>query len=449
LVVAIDRSTCCFCTYLCRLMQGKKFIMMPLLTALLLALSAQGFTIESFPPRSSRFISTQLWAKKAGKSSKRKAAASGGGFGKSTKSKPEIVDDYNIFPALEPQVLGTLVPPPGDLDVMAGELPEEIYQRLDQIYGLPSFNYATDEEMYMSLNEMISSETPKPSSSLDELLKPSSASTGSSDLDLLLATATGATTSLEASSSSSAPDLPLASLAPFSKFRVLHVDPLVLAIDDFFTEEECDRYVSMSTIKSSRKDIMESRSPTVGKDAAAKAQRTSTTWYHHFKGVPELMAKASRLLGLDGIDRWEEPQIVRYRRNEKFTWHLDALGPMENKPNLGGQRIATLLVYLTELTEGEGGATMFRDLGGSNAPLRVRPRKGSALLFFPAAGGIDNAPFDIRTLHCGEAVSDSSSQDKWIAQLWLRERGYTPTAPPGNEHMAAADAISDYCSKAE
>ena len=414
-----------------------------------LAQSVQGFTIEKcFAPTSPRFIiSTQLWAKKAGKSAKRKASVSAGGFGKTTKSKPDVVDDYAIFPALEPQVLDTILPSPGDLDVTPGELPDEIYHRLDQIYGFPRFNYANDEEISMSLNEMISSEASKPSSALDDLLKPSSTSSGSSDLDSLLASATGGTAST--TTSPSAPHLPLTSLPPFSKFRVLHVDPLVLAIEEFFTEDECDRYVAMSTKKSSKKDIMESRSPTVGKDAAAKAQRTSTTWYHHFKAVPELMTKASRLLGLDGIDRWEEPQVVRYRRNEKFTWHLDALGPVENKPNLGGQRVATLLVYLTELKEGEGGATVFRDLGPPNAPLRMRPRKGSALLFFPAAGGIESAPIDIRTLHCGEVVSDSSSEDKWISQLWLRERSYTPTAPPGNEHAAARDAISQYCSKFE
>jgi hypothetical protein len=78
------------------------------------------------------------------------------------------------------------------------------------------------------------------------------------------------------------------------------------------------------------------------------------------------MAKASRLLGLDGIDQWEEPQTVRYRRNEKFTWHLDALGPNELGTSKGGQRIATLLVYHTGLEEGEGGATVFRDLKGAD-----------------------------------------------------------------------------------
>jgi hypothetical protein len=74
-----------------------------------------------------------------------------------------------------------------------------------------------------------------------------------------------------------------------------------------------------------------------------------------------------------------------------------------------------------------------------------RPNKGTALLFFPAAGGIANAPFDIRTLHCGEAVSDSAENEKWIAQLWLRQRQYTPTAPSGNYHEKAFHAIGKYC----
>ncbi len=80
---------------------------------------------------------------------------------------------------------------------------------------------------------------------------------------------------------------------------------------------------------------------------------------------------------------------------------------------------------------------------------RRRPKKGSALLFFPAAGGIPNAPFDIRTLHCGEAVAEDAASEKWISQLWLRERGYKPTAPSGNEHGNASGAIGEYCESAK
>jgi len=112
-------------------------------------------------------------------------------------------------------------------------------------------------------------------------------------------------------------------------------------------------------------DSFQTRSKTVGNDSTAKSQRTSTTWFHYYKNVPELIAKASRLVGLGSIDRWEEPQTVRYQRSEKFTWHLDALAPMQATDDLGGQRLATLLVYLKDLES--GGATIFRDLG----PLKV------------------------------------------------------------------------------
>ena len=246
---------------------------------------------------------------------------------------------------------------------------------------------------------------------------------------------------------------------------------MVLAIDDFFTNEECDKYVQMSidaenqqqttdvdnnndassssSLSESKLPMLLGQSQTIGKDSRSKAQRTSTTWFHYYSGVPELMAKASRLLGLTNIRRFEEPQTVRYRRNEKFTWHLDALSPEEvNKDGGAGQRVATLLVYLTDVPVGSGGATMFRDLGGNGndgEPLKVRPKKGSALLFFPSAGGIPGAPFDIRTLHCGEAVAEDAMDEKWIAQLWLRERGYVPTAPVGNCHEDASGEIGRYC----
>jgi len=83
-------------------------------------------------------------------------------------------------------------------------------------------------------------------------------------------------------------------------------------------------------------------------------------------------------------------------------------------------------------------------------PVYIRqPKKGSALVFFPAAGGIQNVPFDIRTLHCGEVINDSADHDKWISQLWLRQTPYTPSAPPGNQHDAARTAISEYCLRVE
>lgn len=409
-----------------------------------------------------------LAARKAGKKAagagSKKRGAAGGGFGAAgggtatapkRKSKKEH-DDYAVFPRLEPSVLETLVAAPatrkeGGADE-AGDLPPEIYDRLARIYGLPNFNF--EQRNGDGSSDGDHDVVPKEPSLLGEILSTSAAAAAAPGGDtlggLLSSAADGAGTAINGSPSSQpGDDLSLNSLPPFRKFRVLHVDPLVLGIDDFFTEEECDEYVAAAEGKRKDKKIMKSRSPTVGKDAAAKAQRTSTTFYNYFADVPELMAKACRLLGLDDIQHWEEPQTVRYQRSEQFTWHLDALGPTENQQHLGGQRTATLLVYHTTLHESDGGATVFRDLrasdGDPHAFLKVRPKKGSALLFFPAAGGIPDTPFDIRTLHCGEVVREDASTDKWISQMWLRHSTYKPTAPPGNDHAAASEPIRRYC----
>jgi len=479
-----------------------------LLWILIYSKDVSAFTLQPFIPvgksssvtsRSAALFLAKAKSKK--QKNKKKAAtgaASGGGFGKGmaktnagAKESKKVDNDYAVFPALEPHVRQTLLSTPPSMTQeieSTGSLPIEIYDRLDQIYGFPNFNYEKSS-MKEGSEDNGSNDDDGESFSLEDLMAaPTSPSISKSagkmkgstqdtlDLNELLSAATGgpvetpntkgstdsATNDDTSDSEKEAADATemknaISSLPPFEKINVLHLDPLVLAIDDFFSEEECDRYVEMSLAPADEEgdqksmDSFKTRSKTVGKDANAKSQRTSTTWFHPYKNVPELMAKASRLVGLDTIDRWEEPQTVRYKRNEKFTWHLDALAPAQATDDLGGQRLGTLLVYLKDLEA--GGATVFRDLspatGGTNDDktnaLKVQPKKGSALMFFPSAGGIPNAPFDIRTLHCGEVVAETSKTDKWISQLWLRATPYTPTAPPGNLHKDALGSVKEYC----
>lgn len=410
-------------------------------------------------------IKTILSATSAKKGSKAKnnpnVAAAAGGFrrSKTLDKRPLITnDDFAVFPELDDRVKQTIIAAPAASNDTAksncllarGLTPDndEVYQRLDQIYGFPFFNF---DDSRITMNGSFSADgaksdsSPAVASSLLDMLSATTTSAFLEDDEPRLATESKSTaTNLDRS------PLPWNLLPPFAKIRVLHMDPLVLAIDEFFTPQECDRYIAASEPKTNT-HVLQSRSPTVGKDAAAKAQRTSTTFYHMYHQVPELISKASRLLGIAHIDRWEEPQTVRYRRNERFTWHLDALGPKEQQDSTAGQRVATLLVYLTDLQATDGGATLFRDLGiqqnNSNTYLRVQPVKGSAVLFFPAAGGIVDCPFDIRTLHSGEVVAADAANDKWIAQLWLRQRSYSPTAPPGNRHADAMDSIADFCQR--
>ena len=286
-----------------------------------------------------------LWAKKARnkkpKNSSASASSSSGGFGAATATtgSSNTKDDYAVFPALEPDVKTTLVAASAEQD---SALRNEIYQRLDQIYGFSNFNYETAAEN-------------------DDNNDGDGNSGGMMSMEDLIS----GNLSEEDDDDIATDDFSISQLPAFddNDIRVLHVDPLVLSVDNFFTPEESDAYVAMPLTD---KSMFQTGSMTVGKDKQSQSQRTSTTWFNHYKNVPALMAKASRLLGLEGIDRWEEPQTVRYRRNEKFTWHLDALGPEELTSTGGGQRVATLLVYHTDLDIDAGGATMFRDLKDEN-----------------------------------------------------------------------------------
>lgn len=136
----------------------------------------------------------------------------------------------------------------------------------------------------------------------------------------------------------------------FSGIRLLYADPVVFEVEDFFTPAECEAYIAMSTKSLPKRQgglkPKEVRSATTSSQSQYQQHRTSTTWFHHFSSTPELVAKASVLLGINDRRLWEEPQTVRYRPGERFSWHLDALPPTETGASRGGQRTATVLVRL-------------------------------------------------------------------------------------------------------
>ena len=77
----------------------------------------------------------------------------------------------------------------------------------------------------------------------------------------------------------------------------------------------------------------------------------------------------------------------------------------------GGQRVATLVMYLHEPEE--GGDTYFPEI-----ELSVRPRRGSAVYF---EYHNERGQLDARCLHAGTPVLRGH---KWIATKWLRQRPY-------------------------
>ena len=216
------------------------------------------------------------------------------------------------------------------------------------------------------------------------------------------------------------------------KLSVLHLDPPVFRVAGFLSPGECADLIALTASGRCREMPKEA-----GTFAAGEAlRRTSTTWYARYRepAVAPLLSRARRLLGGAPSSHFEELQLARYLPGERFKWHEDAVPPGLLRPGDGGQRVATLLVYLTgDGAAAGGGSTCFRDLGAP-PPLRVAPVAGDALLFFPALhpGGRP----DDRTVHAAEPAR----REKWVSQLWLHEAPYRRRAdlPLTNRGDAAA-----------
>ena len=125
--------------------------------------------------------------------------------------------------------------------------------------------------------------------------------------------------------------------------------------------------------------------------------------------VQRIETRIAKLLNWP-VQNGEGLQVLRYPPGAQYRPHYDYFDPREpGTPAIltrGGQRVATLIMYLFEPEA--GGATVFPDID-----VQVAPVRGNAVFFSYA-----QAHADSRTLHGGEPVT---AGEKWIATKWLRQ----------------------------
>ena len=81
---------------------------------------------------------------------------------------------------------------------------------------------------------------------------------------------------------------PLATLnIAYPKLRVAHLDPLVLSVDDFLSDDECDELIGLASHADdlTDEDIVQVSSKTFG---ASPSTRTSTSWFVAYQAPPHL-----------------------------------------------------------------------------------------------------------------------------------------------------------------
>lgn len=188
-------------------------------------------------------------------------------------------------------------------------------------------------------------------------------------------------------------------------------DPCLVLLGEVLSPEECRALIEAAHPRLERSLTVHTR--TGGEEL--NAHRTSDGMFFERSESPLLRTLESRL---ERLLHWpaencEPLQVLHYRPGTQYEPHYDYFDPAEpGTPTIlqrGGQRVATLVIYLN--TPEQGGGTIFPDLG-----LEVAPRQGHAVFF-----RYDRPHPSTRTLHGGAPVL---AGEKWVATQWMRERRF-------------------------
>ena len=197
------------------------------------------------------------------------------------------------------------------------------------------------------------------------------------------------------------------------RVRVLQTmqSPRLVVFGELLSIDECETLIADARRRLARSLTVETR--TGGE--MLNIDRTSDGMFFE-RGESELVqrieARIARLLNWP-LEYGEGLQVLRYAPGAQYRPHYDYFDPAEPGTasilQRGGQRVATLVMYLGE--PAQGGATTFPDVG-----LEVAPQRGSAVFF-----SYDRPDPSTRTLHGGAPVL---AGEKWVATKWLREREF-------------------------
>jgi prolyl 4-hydroxylase len=188
-------------------------------------------------------------------------------------------------------------------------------------------------------------------------------------------------------------------------------NPRVVVFGSLLSDEECDALIALAKPRLAR-------SLTVAVDTGGEEinqDRTSSGMFFQ-RGESELVrrieARIARLVNWP-VEHGEGLQVLHYTPGTEYKPHYDYFDPEQpGTPTIlkrGGQRVATIVIYLAEPEK--GGGTVFPDVH-----MEVAPKRGNAVFF-----SYERPHPSTRTLHGGSPVL---AGEKWIATKWLRERPF-------------------------
>ncbi|GMI98192.1 hypothetical protein like AT3G28480 [Hibiscus trionum] len=215
---------------------------------------------------------------------------------------------------------------------------------------------------------------------------------------------------------------------PLDPTRVTQLSwhPRAFIYKGFLSSEECDHLITLAKDKLEKSMVTDDET---GESIEGEERTSSGMFLQKAQDdvVADMEARIAAWTFLP-VENGESLQILHYEHGQKYDPHLDYFVDDANEM-MGGHRIATVLMYLSEVES--GGETVFPNSKGKLTQLKdeswsdcakngyaVKPRKGDALLFFDLH--LDATP-DPDSLHGSCPVIKG---EKWSATKWIHVRSF-------------------------
>ncbi|XP_031262683.1 probable prolyl 4-hydroxylase 10 [Pistacia vera] len=209
--------------------------------------------------------------------------------------------------------------------------------------------------------------------------------------------------------------------------EVISWEPRAFVYHNFLTEEECKYLINLAKPHMQKSTVVDSAT---GKSTDSRVRTSSGTFLARGRDkiIRDIEKRISDFTFIP-VEHGEGLQILHYEPGQKYEPHYDYFMDEFNTRN-GGQRMATVLMYLSDVEE--GGETVFPAAKGniSAVPwwnelsecgkkgLSVKPKMGDALLFWSMK---PDASLDSSSLHGGCPVIKGN---KWSSTKWIRVNEY-------------------------
>ncbi|KAF3783821.1 putative prolyl 4-hydroxylase 4 [Nymphaea thermarum] len=195
------------------------------------------------------------------------------------------------------------------------------------------------------------------------------------------------------------------------RVRQISWKPRAFVYSGFLTDEECDHLISLATSELKRSAVADN----VSGESKLSGVRTSSGMFISKGKDPIIMGIEDKIAAWTLLpkENGEDIQVLRYEHGQKYDPHYDYFSDKLNIAR-GGHRIATVLMYLTDVNDRRRGRIVDDNLSDcAKKGIAVKPKKGDALLFFSLH---PNAVPDERSLHAGCPVIEG---EKWSATKWI------------------------------